>query len=132
MKTSYEQIEKMTESLVKAYSDFNYMTRDAMNAALQSMTAITKGCEELCDSANALVRKTIENGAQMVRSTMNARDINELVDLQSGFIRNAFDSILSEMNNMSLLSSRIAKQASEPVAQHMNAAITKLSLVKAA
>ena len=132
MLASTEQIDKMTGSLVKACSDMNTMMRDTMNAALQSMTILTKGCEELGDSVSTLMQKSLENAAQTSSAIMSIKNINDLMDMQTSLMKNNFDSVLAETNKLTQISSRIAQQAAEPVTQHMNATITKLSLVKAA
>jgi phasin family protein len=132
MQASIEQIDKITDSLMRACSDTNIMMRDAINAILQSSTILTKGCEEMCDSMSTLMQKSLENGALASRAIIKAKSVNDVMDVQSGLMKSGFDSIMAETNRITQLSSRIAQEAAEPVAQHMNAAITKLSLVKAA
>lgn len=132
MQASIEQLDKITDSLKKAYSDMNNMMRDAMSAAVQSTAVLTKGYEEMYDSISTLMQKSLDNGAQASRALMNARSVNDVMDVQTGLMKNGFDSIMAETNRMTQMSSRIAQEAAEPVAQHVNATITKLTLVKAA
>lgn len=132
MQNTTEQIDKMTESLMRACSDINAMMRDSMNAALQSATVLTKGYEEIYDSISVLVQKSLESNAQATRSLMNARTAHDLMDTQSMLMKNGFDSLMAEINKITQLSSRIAQQASEPVTQNMNATIVKLSRNRAA
>lgn len=132
MIANLDQMDKMAESLIKACSDYNAMTHNAIQAGLQSATVLAKGCEEACDSMSALMQKSLENWAQANRIMANAKSIHDIMDMQANMMKGSFDGMLAEINKMTQLSSRVAQQASEPVAQHMNAAITKLSLVKAA
>ncbi len=130
--TTTEQIDKITDNLMKACSDLNAIMRDSMNAALQSATALTKGYEEVCDSVNTIVQKSIENSAQASRALVNAKTVHDLMDTHSNLLKNGFDNILAEMNNITQLSARIAQQAAEPVTNHVNATINKISKNKAA
>lgn len=132
MMVSFEQMEKFADSIMKVCSDMNSMFKDAMSASLQSATVIARGCEELCDSANVLMQKSLDNVIHASKALSKAKNVNELMDMQTSLVKNAFDNLLAEINKITQLYSRIAQQASEPVAQHMNATISKLSLVKAA
>ncbi len=132
MQMSTEHVDKITDSLQKAYSDINIMMRDSMNAALQSTTIFTKGCEDLCDSMNALIQKSLDNGAAASRALVNVKNMHDLVDVQSSLVRGSFDSIMNEANRMMQMSSRIAQECVEPVTQNMNATIIKFSKNRAA
>ena len=130
--TNYEQVEKMTSNLVQAASDMNTMLRDTVNATLQSVSIMTKGCSELCDSLSTLVQKQIEQSVKITQSLSSTTNVNDLVNTQNNMLKSSFDSIMSDMNNISQLSSRIAQQAAEPVTKQVNATISKISKVKAA
>lgn len=130
--TNYEQVEKMTSNLVQAASDMNTMLRDTVNATLQSVSIMTKGCSELCDSLSTLVQKQIEQSVKITQSLSSTTNVNDLVNTQNNMLKSSFDSIMSDMNNISQLSTRIAQQAAEPVTKQVNATISKISKVKAA
>ena len=132
MLASTEQLDKITGSLMKACADMNIMMRDTMDAALQSMTILTKGCEEIGDSVSTLMQKSLENASQAGHAVMGIKNVNDLMDVHASLTKNGFDSVMAETNKLTQLSSRIVQQAAEPVTQNMNAAITKLALVKAA
>ena len=122
-----DQIDKITDNLVKACSDVNSLMRDSMNAALQSATVLTKGYEDLCDSVYSLVQKSIDNSAQASRALTSAKTVHDLMDTHSNLLKNGFDSLLNEMGKISQLSARIAQQATEPVTNHVSATINKIS-----
>ncbi len=132
MQTTNDQIDKITNNLIKACTDLNSLVHDSMNAALQSATALTKGYEELYDTVSSLVQKSLENSAQASRAMLSAKSVHDLMDTHSSLLKNGFDSLMSEINNITQLTSRIAQQAAEPVANHVNATISKISQTKAA
>jgi phasin family protein len=132
MQNSTDYIDKTTDSLMKMCSDMSVMVRDSMNAALQSVTVMTKGYEDIWDSVNTIVQKSLENNAQAGRALMSAKSPNDLMDMPSLMMKNSFDGIMAETNRLMQMSSRIAQEAVEPVTQNMNATITRLSRMKAA
>jgi phasin family protein len=132
MQATTEQIEKVTDSLVQACSDMNVIVRDSWNAALQSASVVTKGCEEVCESVSSLVQKSLEQSTYASRALMSAKTMRDLMDTHSSLLKNGFDSVMEELNKISQISARIAQQATEPVTNNVNATINKISKSKAA
>ncbi len=132
MQDTNEQMEKMTSTLMQAASDMNTMMRDTMNVTLQSVSIMTKGCGELCDSLSSLVQKNIDQSTKVVQSLSSVTSVNDLVSTQNTVLKDNFDSMISDLNNLSQISSRVAQQAAEPVTKHVNDSISKISKIKAA
>lgn len=132
MQNNNEQLEKMASSMLQSCTEMNTMMRDTVNATLQSVAIMTQGCSDLCDSVSSLMQKTMEQSLKVSQTLMSASSVNEMMDTQNNVIKNSFDNIMSEMNNISQLSSRIAQQATEPVTKQLNQTMSKISKVKAA
>ncbi len=132
MQSNNEQLEKITSNVIQACTDMNAMMRDTVNATLQSVTIMTKGCGDLCDSVSSLMQKSLEQSVKISQTLMSTTSVNELMDTQNSVIKSSFDNIISEMNNISQLSTRIAQQAAEPVTKQMNETMSKISKIKAA
>jgi len=132
MQPNNEQIEKMTTNYVQALSDMNSMVRDMVNATVESMSIMTKGCGDLCNSMSNLVQKQLDQTAKVSQSMMTTSNVNDMVNTQNSMMKSTFDSMMADMTNITQLSTRIAQQAAEPVAKQMNASLSKLSKIKAA
>lgn len=132
MQATKEQMEKMSSNLVQACADMNTLMRDTVNATLESISIMTKGCNELCNQVSDLMQKNLEQSAKISQSMMTATSVNDLVDTQNNVLKSSLDNMMSEMTNLSQLSSRIAQQAAEPVTKHVNETINKISKAKAA
>lgn len=132
MQATNEQMEKMTSTFMQAASDMNTMMRDTMSAMLQSVSMMTKGCGELCDSLSTLVQKNIDQSVKVTQSLSTMTSVNDLMSTQNTVLKDNFDSMMSDMNNLSQISSRMAQQAAEPVTKHVNDSISKISKIKAA
>jgi len=132
MQATNDQMEKVSNSLVQAATDMNSMMRDMVNAALQSVSIMTKGYSDIWDSIYTLTQKQIEQSAKVSQTLSSTTNVNDLVNTQNTMLKSSFDSIMSDMNNLSQLSTRIAQQAAEPVTKQVNATISKISKSKAA
>lgn len=132
MQASKEQMEKMMNNMYQAYSEMNTMMRETMTASLESVSIMTKGCNEMCDHMYNLCQKYLEQSAKVSQTMMNATSYNDVVDTQNTAIKSGIDNLMHEMSNISQLSSRIAQQAAEPVAKHVNQTMSKLSQTKVA
>jgi len=122
-----EQMQKMSNNMMQACSDMNNIMRDTVNATLESITIMTKGCNELCNQVSSLMQKNLEQTAKVSQTMMSASSVNDFVDTQNTVMKTSLDNMMSEMTNLSQLSSRIAQQAAEPVTKHVNETMTKLS-----
>ena len=67
-----EQMQKMSNNMMQACSDMNNIMRDTVNATLESITIMTKGCNELCNQVSSLMQKNLEQTAKMSQTMMSA------------------------------------------------------------
>lgn len=132
MQVNKEQMDKITSSMLQTCSDMNSVMRDTVNATLQSVTIMTKGCTDLCNSVSSLMQNSMEQSVRISQTLMSATSVNDLMDTQNSVIKSSFDNLMSEVNNISQLSTRIAQQAAEPVTKQLNETMSKISKVKAA
>lgn len=132
MQMPTESYDKWMSNLLRGCSDMNSVMHDSMNAFLQSGTAYTRGCEEIYDSVSILVQKWLENCSQSCRAMSGVKSMREVMDMQTNMLKCSYDDMVAEMNKITQISTRTVQQTAEPVTNHVNATISKLSLVKAA
>lgn len=132
MQTNNEQMDKITNTMLQNCTEMNTMMRDTVNATLQSISIMAKGCSDLCDSMSTLMQKSLEQSMKVSKTLMTASSVNDLMDTQNNVLKSSFDSMMTEMNNISQLSTRIAQQAAEPVTKQLNETMNKVTKIKAA
>ncbi len=130
--TTNEQFEKFSNNLLQVATDTNTLWTDSVKASLQSISIVTKGCTDLCDSYSSMVQKYLDQSSKIVRTLSSATSVNDLVDTQNTVLKNSLDSLVTDMSNITQLSTRIAQQAVEPVTNQINNSISKLSKTIAA
>jgi phasin family protein len=127
-----EQMDKMTNTLIQACTDFNNILRDSTNAVLQSATILTQGCSDMCNSMSSIVQKTIEQSAKASQAILSAKTVHDVMDTQSSILKSNFETLMNDMSNLSQISARVAQDASQPVTNSVNETINKMSKTKAA
>jgi len=122
-----DHVDQVASTLSKACNDVTSLAHESVNVLLQSVTVIAKGYEELLQSYNSLFQNALSQSAAASRAALSARSARDFQDLQSGLAKNGFDFLVGELGKISQISARTAQQATEPVANHVNATITKIS-----
>jgi len=125
MVVANEQMEKMMSGMMNACGDMNMMTNNTMNAMTQSMTALTKGYEEMFSCMSNMMRTCIENSMATSRSMLSAKSIQDAMETQTNAMKSQSEFMMSEVNKLSVLSSRIAQETMAPVASQMTTAMSK-------
>ncbi len=127
MTDAAEQMEKVTQGLIQACNEMNALTRESVNAVIQSTTAVTKGCEELTRNLGDLVQQSVAQTLNTSKALMSAKTLREMVDMQTEFMKECYESWMSGTGKISAISSRVTQEAIEPVANHVNATMSKVT-----
>lgn len=127
-----QQIEQLSQGMMQACTDMGTMTRNSLNAALQSATVLTKGADEFCDSTTSLAQNLLTHSINTTKAVMSARSFRDLMDLQTNLMRSGFDVMMAELTRMSEISTRTAQKAMEPVTENISASVMKIGRQKQA
>lgn len=118
-----EQVEKASAAAVAGYDDFAAFQKNSMEAFVASGAILAKGLEALGREYFAFAEEAVEVNSKTAKALLTAKSLKEVVELQSGFARNAFDKSLSESGKLSEMSVRIATDAIEPVQKQFTVAV---------
>lgn len=127
MQSNNEQLEKLSNNFLQSATDFNALMLDTMQASLQSLSIMTQGCSDLCNSCSNLSQKYLELNVKNSQTMLASSSMNDIVDTQSTAIKSNFDSIVTDMSNITQLSTSIAQKAAEPVTNQLNKSINTIS-----
>lgn len=127
-----EAMDHITDSMLKAYNEMGAMANDGMNAAMETANVLTTGCNEMFQSMATLIQNSLTQTTEAGRAMLNARTMRDLVDTQNSLIKEGFEAAIGEASKITQLSVRIAQQISEPMNNHMQATMCKITKTKAA
>lgn len=122
-----DQLEQVTSAVAKACSDCTDVARETVKVALRSTNVLSQGYEEVLQSYNALMQNFLSQSSNAVRQSMGARSVRDLVEMQSSLFKSGFDTMMAEMNKISQISARTCQQAAEPVTDHVNSTLSKIT-----
>jgi len=127
MQNTNEQLEKLSNNFLQSATEMNDLMLESMQAVLQSVSIMTQGYSELCNNCSSLSQKYLEQSVNNSKSMMNVSSVNDLMNPQNSVLKENFESLVSDMSNITQLSTSIAQKAVEPVANQLNKSISTIS-----
>jgi phasin family protein len=124
MSTAGNQAFKETvERSLSTLTQLNDVSRKNLDAMVQSMTAATKGAENLGSQAMSYGKSSMEQSAEAARALTAAKSVQEAVELQTNYARTALEGYLSELNRMSETVANSVKESLSPLNERATAAM---------
>jgi len=123
--SAQEQIEKAGVAFTEGYDEFAVIQKDGLDAWIRAGTILAKGAEDLSKAYFTLAQEAAASSSETARAIFAAKSLQEVVDLQNDFARNAFDKSIAESQKISELSIQIANEAFGPLQAQFNVAVEK-------
>lgn len=114
------------EKSMSAMSEMSAMSKKNMEAMVASMTAAAKGAETVGARAMAFSKKSMEDQVAAAKALSSAKSIQEAVELQTGFAKTAFDTIVAEVNEISETMSASVKESMAPINERVTAFVERV------
>ena len=127
-----EKVEKMSKQVFATFEDVVGFQKDNVEAFVASSTILTKGFEALSKEIAAFTQAQYEQSVATTKALFAVKSVKELVDLQTEFAKSSFDAMVAEATKVSETGFKVANEAAEPITARVNAAVEKLSKLKAA
>ena len=109
------------ERAARSYDQLAGLSRENIDAWMQSANAAARGLEAINAEALTFSRQSMEEGLAAAKQAMTAKTAQEWFELQSGFTKSAFDSYMGQMSKFSDLFANTAREALEPLNGRFNA-----------
>jgi phasin family protein len=114
------------EKSIAAITEMNAHSRKNLEAMIASATAAAKGAETVGARAMAFSKKSMEDQVAAAKALASAKSIQEAVELQTGFAKAAFDTLVAEVNEMSETVSTSVKDAMSPINERVTALVERV------
>jgi len=128
MTPSMEHIEKGTQGMMQAYEELNAFSKAFGEATMQSAAAMTKGWDELARAGSGIVQESMARMMNAGKTIGAAKNPREAMDMQAEFMKDCFDCWVAGTGKLSEISARVTQEVIDPVAQHANAAMSKMMI----
>jgi phasin family protein len=85
-----------------------------MDTAMKSLSVISKGVQELASGAADYSKKSLEQGTEALEKMLASRSLEKAMEIQSDYIKTAYESFIAESNRVSELCADVAKEVYKP------------------
>lgn len=113
--SSNQAFKDAADRSLSALNELNAQGKRNLEAMIASVTAATRGAEQLGAQAVSYAKSSVETQVDAARQLSSARSMQEVVELQTSFARQAMEGYLAEMNRVSETVAAAVKEAMQPL-----------------
>jgi phasin family protein len=118
------------EKTLAALNEANTHSKKNLEAVVASVTAATKGAEALGAQAMAYSKAAFDNQVTAAKSLAGAKSVQEVIELQTAFAKQALETYMAEVGKMSETVSASVKDAMSPLNERVTAMVERLQAVR--
>jgi phasin len=107
--------EKTVVQTREAYEHAKDVLEEAVDALEWSFDAAGQGAAAFNRKLIDIAQRNLNSGFDLAKSLAGAKNLAEIVELQSAFIRQQFDALANQAGEIRALSSKIAADTAEPI-----------------
>lgn len=90
------------------------MNKEAMDSMLTTMSAMTKGFQQMAAEATEYSKKSYEDSAAVVEKLVSAKSLDKAIEIQTDYAKTSYETFVSQATKMSELYADLAKEAYKP------------------
>ena len=118
------------EKGLAALNELNAYSKQNLEAVVASATASAKGAEALGAQAMAFSKAVFDTQVSAAKSLAGAKSVQEVVELQTTFAKNALETYMAEFGKMSDTVSSSVKESMKPLNERVTAVVEKFQAVR--
>jgi phasin len=112
----------------QAYERAKETLEEAVDALERSFDAAGQGAVAFNRKVIDIVQRNLNSSFDLAKKLASAKNLAEIVELQSAYVRQQFDALSSQANEIRALSSKIAADTSEPIKAQVARSLDKVKL----
>ena len=106
----------MTEEL-KMGEEHARLGSDSFNAVVRSWGEVNKGFQAVAEEVTDYTKRAFEDATRTFEQLVRAKSPEQVIEIQSQFVRNSFDAYVAKMSKLSEMYVAMARDASKPITQ---------------
>jgi phasin family protein len=100
--------------MINGIDDIQKFGKENVDVALASAGAVSKGCQALASEAADYTKKSFEASSAAFEKLLAAQSLDKAVEVQSEFVRAAYEDYVGQMTKFGELFVGMAKDAYKP------------------
>ncbi len=113
------------EDLVQSYDEMAINGKENIEAWSAAGTAYGKGVEAISGEWMSFTKKMLDSNVQVTKAILGAKSLNEVMDLQSDFVRGSFDGLMAQSTKVGELATKVVQDAVEPINAQFTTTVEK-------
>jgi phasin family protein len=115
MRNGSEAFKSGFEKAVKGYDQFWDYGRDTVEAYVKAANVAGKGVETLHNEIYAYSKQSVEDSISAAKAIFGSKSVHEAFEMQTDFVKSAFESYVSEVTKLSEILFATTKEAWNPL-----------------
>jgi phasin family protein len=103
--------------MTHSFEDADAIGKEFLESGLRSFAAVSKGVQAIALDATEYTKKSYEEGSTALQKLAAAKSAEAAFEIQSGYARSAYESLVSESTKMIELYAELARDAYKPFEQ---------------
>ncbi len=108
--------------MVKNLEDMQEFGKGGMDAVLRSFGAMSKSAQSIAVEVADYSKKSFEQGTAAAEKLFGAKTLDKAIEVQSDYLKSAYESFVSEAAKLSELYAELAKETYKPFETHLTRA----------
>lgn len=100
--------------MFKSMEDVQAMSKEGFEAYVASAAAMTKGIQNIAAESADFSRRSFEKGTQALEKVIAAKSVERAFEVQQGFVKEAYESFISQVTKFNELYAATMKDAYRP------------------
>ncbi|MCL6708016.1 phasin family protein [Pseudomonas sp. R2.Fl] len=96
------------------FDEANKKGKEAMDNALKSYSEVARGFQAIANEASEYSKKSFQDLAAHVEALTSVKSIEQVVELQSSYLKTSYEGFVSEATKMSEMYADLAKTVYKP------------------
>jgi hypothetical protein len=97
------------------FEDFQNFSKQQIEAFTAASATWTKGLQELAAESTEYAKKAFAAGSAVYEKLLGARSVESAIQIQSEYVKQAYESFVAQASKVSELYARVASDAIKPV-----------------
>jgi phasin family protein len=132
MKNGSEAFRTGFDKVVKGYDHFFGYGRDTIEAYVKAANAAGKGVESLHNEIYTYSKQSVEDSISAAKALFATKSVHEALELQTDFVKSAFDAYVGEVSKLSEIVFSTAKDTIGPLQGRVQAWVDVVENTRAA
>jgi hypothetical protein len=105
---------RKTIPMVKNFDDMHTMSNANADATMHSFGVVTEGTQAIAIEIADYSKRSFEQGAKMVENLLSAKSLDKAMQVQSDYVKAAYEDYVACTTKLSELCANLAKEAFKP------------------